>query len=185
MPRRALVLAGPCGAGKTTLGTALAARTGLPFVDADDHHSPAAVAALARCEPLDDAYRRDWLAAVAASAAAAASDVGVIIACSALGAHHRTALRANLAAAGVADVSFAVLVPPDSVLRARLEGRAAQGGAHHLVRGTALLPSQLATLQPPTASEADAAVFNGASVSAADVAAWWGGMEKAAQGDST
>lgn len=160
-PQRALVLAGPCGAGKTTIGTALAATVGAAFVDGDDHHTPAAVASVARGAPLDDAYRRSWLATVA-SAAGSVREEAVVVACSALAVRHRAALRAGLAAAGVPSVAFAVLAPPKPVLRDRLDGR--EG---HFLRGGALLPSQLATLELPDAAEPDAAVFGGAGVTSA------------------
>ena len=38
--KRAIVLSGPIGAGKTTLGRALSERTGRAFIDGDDHSDP-------------------------------------------------------------------------------------------------------------------------------------------------
>ena len=60
-PVQVVVVMGVAGSGKTTVGTALAVALGWRFVDADDHHSPASVAKMARGEPLDDADRRPWL----------------------------------------------------------------------------------------------------------------------------
>src|SRR3954468_12163376 len=56
-----IVLMGVAGSGKTTVGRILAARLDAPFVDADDLHSPAAVAAIRAGHPLDDAQRAPWL----------------------------------------------------------------------------------------------------------------------------
>ena len=166
-----LVLAGPCGAGKTTLGTSVAAALGgAPFIDADDHHTRAALAAIAAGTALDDAYRGAWLERVAqgvreAATASASSSAVVVVACSALARRHRAALRAALDASRVA---FAVLAPPAATLRARLEARTGH------VATVALLRSQLATLQLPDSDEPDAAVFGGDGVTADQIVRWWG-----------
>src|SRR4029079_16094210 len=56
-----VIVMGVAGSGKTTVGTALAAALGWRFVDADDQHSPASIAKMARGEALDDADRWPWL----------------------------------------------------------------------------------------------------------------------------
>ena len=48
-----VVVAGPCGCGKTTVGKELAAVLGLPFIEGDDLHPEANRAKMARGEPLD------------------------------------------------------------------------------------------------------------------------------------
>lgn len=60
-----VVVMGVSGAGKTTVGERLAERLGLPFADADDFHPPENIAKMSRGEPLDDADRAPWLAAMA------------------------------------------------------------------------------------------------------------------------
>ena len=52
---------GVSGSGKTTIGQALAAQLGWPYLDADDYHPSANVAKMAAGTPLDDADRRPWL----------------------------------------------------------------------------------------------------------------------------
>ena len=51
MPSPVLVM-GVSGSGKSTVGTALAQRLGVPFLDADTLHPPANVAKMAAGEPL-------------------------------------------------------------------------------------------------------------------------------------
>src|SRR3954469_23946918 len=136
-----VVVMGVAGSGKTTLGTALAVALGWHFVDADDHHSPASVAKMARGEPLDDADRRPWLDELRAIIDdALARDTGLVMACSALKASYRT----RLTRASAADrVRFVYLAGPPELFRARLAGRP----GHFM--GPAMLDSQLATLEPP------------------------------------
>ena len=52
-PHRIVVM-GVAGSGKTTIGTALAERLGLPFADADDFHPAANVAKMRGGEPLTE-----------------------------------------------------------------------------------------------------------------------------------
>ena len=147
-----VVVMGVSGAGKTTIGQALAAALGWPFVEADDLHPPANVAKMARGEPLDDADRAPWLEAVAARMRAL--DDGVV-ACSALRARYRDVLRVR------PDVRFVLLDVPPALLEERLAARR----GHFMP--PSLLTSQLATLERP----ADAVAIDGAPPVAAQVAA--------------
>jgi gluconokinase len=88
-----VVVMGVSGSGKTTLGRAIAERTGWPFQDADDLHSPEAVARMAAGVPLTDADRWPWLDRVAEWIAAHRGRSGVV-ACSALKRVYRDHLRA-------------------------------------------------------------------------------------------
>ncbi|HIG73727.1 MAG TPA: gluconokinase, partial [Bacteroidetes bacterium] len=63
---RVLIVAGPAGSGKTTVGRAAAARLGWAFVDADDYHAADSLRKMARGEGLTDADRAPWLARLAA-----------------------------------------------------------------------------------------------------------------------
>ena len=165
MPRTAHVLGGPCGAGKTTAGQALANALRVSFVDADDAHTPVAKTAIASVQPLDDAYRDAWLQRVAWTAASSSDRSSVVIACSALAQRHRDALRAELAALGVTCTRFAMLVPPTAVLEARLAGREGH------FAGPALLPSQLATLEVGD-GEYGLTMFDEEDVSVQTLVAW-------------
>lgn len=131
-----IVVMGVSGAGKTTVGRALAERLGLAFQDADDLHPPANVAKMAAGTPLDDADREPWLAVVG-EALAAAPEPGMVMACSALKRAYRDAIRAR-----AGDARFVLLTAPAAVLRERIGHRT----GHFMP--AALLDSQLATLEP-------------------------------------
>ena len=144
-----IVLMGVSGAGKSTVGRALAERLRWPFLDADDLHSPASVAKMAQGIALDDVDRQEWLARLHDQMAAAASQrTDLVVACSALRERYRRQL-----AAGVADVRWVYLRADPAVLRGRLAARRGH------FAGPELLDSQLAALEPPVdAVQADAAL---------------------------
>lgn len=134
-----VVLMGVSGAGKTSVGRAAADIAGVRFIDADDLHPPVNVAKMAAGAPLDDADRAPWLDAVAE---ALVTDAPCIMACSALRAAYRDRLRADAPHA-----QFALL----ELDRLTLESRLTERAGHFMP--AALLDSQLATLEPPTAAE--------------------------------
>jgi carbohydrate kinase (thermoresistant glucokinase family) len=131
---------GVSGCGKTRIGSDLARALGLPFIDADDLHDPAARAKMARGEALTDEDRAPWLGRVGAALAAEESAVA---ACSALRRRYRDVIRR---AAGE-DVLFIHLSGQRDVIATRLAAR--QG--HFMPPG--LLGSQFDTLEPPDADE--------------------------------
>lgn len=134
-----IVVMGPAGSGKSTVGSALAERLEWPFVDADDHHSPASLAKIAAGTPLAESDRAGWLEILRAIVARAVERrESAVLACSALGGHHRTRIGG-----GLRGVRFVYLKVPPHVLRERLRTRRG-----HVAKET-LLESQLATLEEP------------------------------------
>ena len=130
---------GVAGAGKSTAGRALAGALGWAFEDADAHHDAASLAKIARGDGLTDADRAPWLARLGRLVAGrAASGPPTVLACSALKAAYRDALGA-----GRPDVAVVWLDVPEAELARRLAARVGH------VAGPDLLPSQLATLEPP------------------------------------
>ncbi len=130
-----IVLMGVAGSGKTTIGRLVAARLDAPFVDADDFHSAAAIAAMHAGRPLDDAERAPWLERVRA-AVGAIGDGPLVLACSALKRSYRDVLRD-----GVPGLTFVDLDVDADTLEHRLEARTGH------FAGADLLSSQLATLE--------------------------------------
>lgn len=136
-----LVVMGVSGSGKTTVGSLLAERLDLPFVDADDLHPAANVAKMAAGHPLDDDDRRPWLAKVGATLHGAES-TGLVVACSAL---KRTYREQILAAEP--NARFVYLEVSKGLLDSRVRGR------HDHFMPVQLLGSQLDTLEPLEADE--------------------------------
>lgn len=132
---------GVSGAGKSTVGIAIAEKLGVGFTDADSLHPAANVAKMAAGTPLTDADRWPWLDLVG-RALADAGDDGLVIACSALKRSYRDAIRAAAPAA-----RFVHLVVPRAVLGDRVASRPA-----HFMPAS-LVDSQLETLEPLEADE--------------------------------
>lgn len=142
-----IVVMGPSGSGKSLVGAALAARLGMGFVDGDDLHPRANVAKMAAGTPLTDEDRSPWLDAVAL---VLTRQTPVVVACSALRRVYRDRIRATAPAAW-----FVELVVAQPELRERMSRR------DHFMP-TALLDSQLATLEPLATDEAGMRVANDA-----------------------
>lgn len=155
VPRSApspVVVMGVSGAGKSTVGAALAQRLGVPFVDADALHPPANVAKMTAGEPLDDDDRYPWLEAVGEWLAGHPAGV---VSCSALKRKYRDQLRAHCPC-----VEFLYLNgSPEEIGR-----RVAARSGHFMP--AALLRSQLETLEPLGVDEPGVAVDVGRSVDA-------------------
>lgn len=91
-PATVVLIMGVSGSGKTTVGLALAGALGWTFRDADDFHPAANVAKMGAGQPLTDADRAPWLAAIRAFIAAAlARGESAVVTCSALKETYRQA----------------------------------------------------------------------------------------------
>lgn len=150
-PSRAWFVIGPSGGGKSTLGAALAARLGAPFVEGDAFHPPANIEKMRRGEPLTDADRQPWLTAVArAVRERARAEADVVVACSALKRSYRDLLRRESGA----DVRTIFLSP---TLDAETRGRRVAARTGHFMPAS-LLASQIEAFEPPL-SEPDAVIL--------------------------
>lgn len=140
--KRAVVVMGVSGAGKSTVGQLFARRIGAPFIEGDDLHPEVNRRKMAGGVPLTEEDRIPWLKAVAAKIREAeASDV--VVTCSALRRSYRDLIRAESGC----PVIFVLLTADAAILGQRLQAR--QG---HFMPA-ALLESQLALLEPPWPDE--------------------------------
>jgi len=133
------IVMGVSGCGKSTVGSAVAQRLGIPFYDGDDFHPEANRKKMSAGQPLNDDDRRPWLEALAAHIRAWNERGGAVLACSAL----KQCYRDILADSPPRGVSFLYLRGS----RATLESRLAQRPEHFF--DPALLDSQLDTLEEP------------------------------------
>jgi gluconokinase len=138
-----LVVMGVQGSGKSTAGRATAERLGLRFIDGDDLHPASNKQKMAAGNPLTDADREPWLAAVGGALAEGLErGEARVIACSALKRRYRDLIRFF-----APTVQFVHLVGPQELIARRL------GERNHEYMPAALLDSQFETLEPLQADE--------------------------------
>jgi gluconokinase len=139
----ALIVMGVSGAGKSTVGEALAAKLGWRYEDGDAFHPESNVAKMRAGHPLTDEDRWPWLRAIADEIDLVCKAGGhVIIACSALRRAYRDVLLH-----GRKDVRLVYLDGSEPLIEDRLSHRK----GHFMPPG--LLASQFATLEAPGADE--------------------------------
>jgi gluconokinase len=126
---------GVTGAGKSTVGAALARRLGVPFADADAFHPQANIAKMAAGIPLTDDDRYPWLEAVGRWLADHAD--GAVMSCSALKRGYRDRLRSHCPR-----IKFLHLTGSPELIARRQAGRA----GHFMP--SALVKSQFEILEP-------------------------------------
>jgi carbohydrate kinase (thermoresistant glucokinase family) len=135
-PKPLVVIMGVSGSGKSTVGTELAKRIQVPYLEGDTLHPAANVEKLRAGQPLNDEDRGPWLEAVARSLVDHI-DRGLVVGCSALKRSYRRTI-CQLAPGAL----FVHLTAPEAVLARRLRTRL----GHFMP--VALLASQLETLEP-------------------------------------
>lgn len=131
-----VVVMGVSGAGKTTVGRALADRLSLAYADGDAFHSAENVAKMASGRALSDDDREPWLCALGGWLSAQRQR-GAVVSCSALRRAYRDRIRSI-----VPDVRFLHLHADPALLQARMAART----GHFMP--VSLLTSQLAALEP-------------------------------------
>ena len=135
-----VVLMGPMGCGKTTLGMLLAENLGWNFYDGDDYHPPANKKKMGAGIPLDDNDREPWLKTLAQLINEHKElERNMILACSALKKTYRQLLGIDQKT-----VVSVYLKGSKDVLKSHLAGRS------HEYMDDDLLLSQLRTLEEPT-----------------------------------
>ena len=138
-----LIVSGPAGTGKTTVGALVAGNMHWEFADADAFHTPAGIAKMRAGIPLTDQDRWPWLSAIGDwMDERAASGESAVVTCSAL----RRAYREKLLE-GRPEVMMVFL----DATREELHDRLATRPGHFFPEK--LLDSQLAALEVPVPDE--------------------------------
>ena len=107
-----LLVIGPAGSGKSTVGRQVAGRLGVRYVDGDQLHPRANLDKMAKGTPLSDDNRDEWVRNILDELAKG----DVVIGASLLKQHYRQLINRE-----INQVWFAQLDAPKSVLEARLE----------------------------------------------------------------
>lgn len=141
---RHLVVMGVSGTGKSSVGSRVAERLSMRYVEGDSFHPRANVEKMSQGIPLDDDDRKPWLEALAQlTAEADAQGRDTVVTCSALKRVYRDLLRLGVPPGRT---YFVHLHAEKEVLQQRMETR------EHFMPAS-LLQSQLDTLQPLGADE--------------------------------
>lgn len=135
-----ILVMGVAGSGKSTIAKALADQLGATLLDADDFHSPANVAKMARGEALQDSDREGWLARLRTRIDEVLAAKGsAVLACSALKRTYRESLGV-----GRTGIALVYLKGSFELIRERLLQR-----TDHFMKDS-MLASQFAALEEPT-----------------------------------
>lgn len=138
-----IIVGGVSGCGKSTIASALADVFGYPFLEGDEFHPSENVAHMSAGRPLTDDMRIPWLTTLAHAARdAATKHGGAVVSCSALKRSYRDLLQAESGGARI----ILLHGSRDAILT-----RMAARENHYMP--TALLDSQLATLEMPNRQE--------------------------------
>ena len=130
---------GVTATGKSEVGTRLAARLDMAYIEGDQFHPEANIAKMSAGEPLTDDDRRPWLETLARMLADnRQAGVATVLGCSALRRSYRDILRGSMPSDAV---GFVHLTASFDVLRDRMEQR------EHFMPAS-LLQSQFDTLEP-------------------------------------
>lgn len=139
---RVIVIMGVAGAGKSTVGGALAESLRWRFIDGDDFHTAQNMSRMRGGIALSDSERAPWLARLRGEIGSVlARGESAVVACSALKERYREAL---VPPAAENAVSFVYLDADEELLRQRLQRREGH------FAGESLLASQLDTLEEPS-----------------------------------
>lgn len=148
--KQVIIVAGPCGSGKSTVAKYLSATLKAPFIEGDELHSCSAVEQMASGVPLGDNDRAPWLDRLNKRALETVNELGyerVIVSCSALKKQYRDRFRA-MKQHGM-HVIFLDLQAEQEELVRRLQSR----DPHYMK--PEMVDSQLAIYGAPSVDEVD------------------------------
>jgi carbohydrate kinase (thermoresistant glucokinase family) len=148
--KQVVVVAGPCGSGKSTVAQRLSAHFKAPCIEGDDLHTEEAIASMAAGTPLDDVARAPWLARVRQRALETITNEGlerVFISCSALKRTYRDCFR-SLGNDQIRVVFVDLQVEQEELMR-----RTRERGGHYMKHD--MVESQFAIWEAADVSETD------------------------------
>ncbi|KAH6639052.1 male sterility protein-domain-containing protein, partial [Boeremia exigua] len=148
--KQVIVVAGPCGSGKSTVAKHLSITLKAPFIEGDELHSRSAVEKMASGTPLDDDDRAPWLNRLNKRALETINDLGyemAIVSCSALKKQYRNNFRV-LEQHHVRVIFLDLQAEKDELVR-RVQNR----GSHFMK--SRMVTSQLAIYSAPSEDEVD------------------------------
>ncbi|RFU77419.1 male sterility [Trichoderma arundinaceum] len=151
LKKMAVIMMGPCGTGKSTIGKGMSQTFDVPFIEGDELHSRPAVEKMRSGATLNDEDRISWLDRINRRATETLFDLGydsVIISCSALKEAYRNQIRRHMIAHEIRAV-FIDLQADGEVLAQRLQER--QG--HYM--GDDLVDGQMDLYETPSVREYD------------------------------
>lgn len=154
-----LIVMGPTGSGKSTVGKAVASKLGLPYVDGDSLQPQANIEKLASGLPLSDHDRKLWVDNIISEL----EKKSVVIGAALLKRNFR-----NKVHEAVGEVRFAQLVAPISVLRKRIEEQETSYRKHSLQHQLPIL-DPLGRLEPGNTYDATQSVANLATAIVTDL----------------
>jgi len=134
----AIIVMGVSGAGKSTIGAAIACARDAAFLEGDHFHSAENIKKMTDGDALNDYDRIPWIESIIAAVNSNKSSL-VVVSCSALTVGLRENLKAGIARRSV----FLHLTAPFDVIESRLDARS----THFMKSG--LLQSQFDTLETP------------------------------------
>jgi carbohydrate kinase (thermoresistant glucokinase family) len=146
--KRLIVIAGPCGSGKSTVAKAVSKQYDIPWIEGDNLHSEASIAKMSAGTPLSDEDRWLWLETIKATALLQLRKEkrsNIIVTCSAL----KQVYRAELRQSRGLKIVFVMLQGSQDILKHRVTERE----GHFM--STKMVQSQLDSLEAPGLEETD------------------------------
>ncbi|PVH73730.1 male sterility protein [Cadophora sp. DSE1049] len=143
-----IFIAGPCGAGKSTIAQAISQQLSISWIEGDSIHSQTSITKMSSGTPLSDHDRWEWLETLKATALLqmrAENQESIIVTCSAL----KQSYRAELRNSRVFKAVFVMLEVRKEVLVSRVQER-----KEHFMSDK-MVESQLEILEAPGIEETD------------------------------
>lgn len=148
--KRAIILTGPCGSGKSTIGESLSTKLQAAFIEGDTLHTSPAVAQMRASIPLLDSDRVPWLKRIQKRVLETLNELQydtVVVSCSALKKTYRDQLR-GMGEAGIM-LHFVDLQMTEEILVERMEQRI----GHYM--SVEMVSTQMEICELPAVEETD------------------------------